>query len=134
MSESEMGDEADDWSAVRGADRSQSVDPTDLTIFQRDVLVVLARADGQSLHGLGIRSALMEYDRHDEVNYGKLYPALDDLAERGLIEKSEVDGRTNSYALTLAGLATIEAERDRLQQRSEWITGIVLDLDAGDLA
>ena len=39
----------------------------------------------------------------DEVNHGRLYPNLDDLVEMGLVEKSELDKRTNQYALTDEG-------------------------------
>jgi DNA-binding PadR family transcriptional regulator len=37
------------------------------------------------------------------VNHGRLYPNLDDLVEMGLVEKSELDKRTNQYALTDEG-------------------------------
>ncbi|MFC7173094.1 helix-turn-helix transcriptional regulator [Haloplanus litoreus] len=46
--------------------------------------------------------------------HGRLYPNLDDLFEKGLVERGSVDKRTNSYALTDAG-------RDLLRGRIEWL-------------
>lgn len=36
----------------------------------------------------------------NEVNHGRLYPNLDELVERDLIAKSELDKRTNEYEFT----------------------------------
>lgn len=41
------------------------------------------------------------------VNHGQLYPNLNDFAERGLLEKSELDKRTNQYVLTDDGYEMI---------------------------
>lgn len=83
-------------------------DPKDMTAFQWDILFVLL---GGSDYGLGLKRALSDY-RGEEVNHGRLYPNLDKLADAGLIEKSEVDKRTNSYELSGQGLDVVE---DRLQ-------------------
>lgn len=72
----------------------------DLTAFQQNVLIVLAE---ESRYGLAIKRELEDfYD--EEVNHGRLYPNLDTLIERGLVEKSELDKRTNEYAITDDGI------------------------------
>ncbi|MFC7325940.1 helix-turn-helix transcriptional regulator, partial [Halorubrum rutilum] len=40
---------------------------------------------------------------------GRLYPNLDTLVEKGLVEKSQRDKRTNEYATTRRGSREIEA-------------------------
>ena len=76
----------------------------DLTAFQQTILVVLAESPR---YGLAIKRELEAfYD--EEVNHGRLYPNLDDLVGEGLVEKSELDKRTNEYALTDEGLAAVE--------------------------
>ena len=71
----------------------------ELTAFQYNVLVILTE---EPMYGLAIKRRLEEY-YDDEVNHGRLYPNLDDLVEFGLVEKSELDKRTNQYELTDAG-------------------------------
>ena len=79
----------------------------DLTAFQQNILVILSE---EPMYGLAIKRQLEEY--YDaEVNHGRLYPNLDDLVEMGLVEKSELDKRTNQYELTEEGR---EAVLDRL--------------------
>ena len=68
----------------------------DLTAFQNNILVILAK---EPMYGLAIKRELEEY-YGTEVNHGRLYPNLDELVELGLIEKSELDKRTNQYELT----------------------------------
>jgi len=75
-------------------------DFVDLTAFQRDVLWTLAREDG--LSGATVKATLEAY-YDDDVNSGTIYPGLDKLAERGLIEKAKRDERTNEYTLTGEG-------------------------------
>ncbi|WP_082224512.1 PadR family transcriptional regulator [Halolamina rubra] len=72
---------------------------TDLTAFQRDILAILAE---EARYGLAIKEALQEY-MDEEVNHGRLYPNLDELVDDGLVEKSELDKRTNLYELTTDG-------------------------------
>jgi PadR family transcriptional regulator PadR len=84
----------------------------DLTAFQRDVLYVIGGLDTESPpYGLAIKE---ELDQHSsgEINHGRLYPVLDQLAEMGFIEKGSVDDRTNSYSLTDRGHREIEARRE----------------------
>jgi len=71
----------------------------DLTAFQQNILVILAE---EPMYGLAIKRHLEDY-YGTEVNHGRLYPNLDDLVEMGLIEKSELDKRTNQYELTEEG-------------------------------
>jgi DNA-binding PadR family transcriptional regulator len=83
-------------SEAQNAERSVA---RDLTAFQKNILVVLAE---EARYGLAIKRELEDY-YGQEVNHGRLYPNLDDLVNKGLVEKSELDKRTNEYALTDAG-------------------------------
>ena len=87
--------------------------PTELTGFQRDLLVVIERlSDGQP-NGVEIRQQLEQY--HDsEVNHGRLYQNLRELIEEGCVEKRPLDGRTNMYRLTDTG-------RARMSVYGEWV-------------
>ncbi len=92
----------------------------DLTGFQRDLLYMIAGQEEP--HGLGIKEELEEY-YEKEINHGRLYPNLDTIVDKGLIEKGEIDDRTNFYSLTARGEREIEA-------RQEWedqYVGDVLD-------
>ncbi|PSP76076.1 PadR family transcriptional regulator [Halobacteriales archaeon QS_1_68_20] len=71
----------------------------DLTAFQQNILVILSE---EPMYGLAIKRELEEY-YGTEVNHGRLYPNLDDLVEMGLVEKSQLDKRTNQYALSEEG-------------------------------
>ena len=71
----------------------------DLTAFQNNILVILAK---EPMYGLAIKRELEEY-YGTEVNHGRLYPNLDELVEFDLVEKSELDKRTNQYSLTDEG-------------------------------
>ena len=81
----------------------------DLTGFQRDCLYVIAGLGAPK--GLAIKDELDEYYGAD-VNHGRLYPSLDTLVEKGLVEKGKIDDRTNSYALTDRGERELEARRE----------------------
>lgn len=88
----------------------------DLTAFQRDVLFVIAGMDDDPYpHGLSIKETL-EQHYSGEVNHGRLYPNLDELAEMCLVEKDTLDKRTNSYALTDCGWQEIDARREWEEQ------------------
>ena len=98
---------------------AQSVSSTpgiasELTAFQRNILTILAE---EARYGLAIKEELEEY-YGTEVNHGRLYPNLDDLVDLGLVEKSELDKRTNQYELTDDGVETLleqfEWEFDRV--------------------
>ena len=80
----------------------------DLTGFQRDLLVVAAGLEEP--HGLAIKDALDDY-YEGEIHHGRLYPNLDTLVDKGLLEKGTKDRRTNVYSLTRRGRREIEARR-----------------------
>ncbi|MDG5821784.1 PadR family transcriptional regulator [Natronococcus sp. A-GB7] len=82
----------------------------DLTGFQRDLLYVIAGADQPS--GQDIKDEVETY-YSTEINHGRLYPNLDTLVNKELVEKGELDRRTNYYALADKGDGAI-------QQRREW--------------
>lgn len=86
---------------------------TEITAFKRDILWVLS-LEGNS-KGLTVMDALETY-YDEEINHGRLYPNLDDLAEAGLVEKGQRDLRTNDYSLTEAG-------RRELTKRQTWQHG-----------
>jgi len=75
----------------------------ELTAFQQNILVILAE---EPRYGLAIKRELETY-YDSEVNHGRLYPNLDDLVEMDLVEKSELDKRTNQYALTDEGYEAV---------------------------
>jgi PadR family transcriptional regulator PadR len=81
----------------------------DLTGFQRDILYVTAGLEEP--HGLAVKDELEDY-YGQEINHGRLYPNLDELVDKGLVEKGELDERTNSYTLTRRGRREITARRD----------------------
>lgn len=82
----------------------------DLTGFQRDLLYVIAGHDGS--HGLGVK-AILEADFETTVDHGRLYPNLDTLVAKSLVEKSTQDRRTNAYELTDRG-------QRELKDRRQW--------------
>ncbi|NKE38093.1 PadR family transcriptional regulator [Natronococcus sp. JC468] len=81
----------------------------DLTAFQRDLLFVVAGLDEP--HGLGIKEELEDY-YEKEVHHGRLYPNLDTVVDKGLIDKGHLDRRTNIYSLTQRGQRELEARRE----------------------
>lgn len=81
----------------------------DLTGFQRDLLYVVAGLNEP--HGLAIKEELENY-YEKEIYHGRLYPNLDTLVEKGLVEKGEKDRRTNQYAVTRRGEREITARRE----------------------
>ena len=85
----------------------------DLTGFQRDLLYVTAGQDEP--HGLAIKDELKDY-YETEIHHGRLYPNLDTLVEKGLIEKGQIDKRTNSYEVTQRGHREIDARREWEEQ------------------
>ncbi len=87
----------------------------DLTGFQRDCLTVIAGLDEPK--GLAVKDELDEY-YGSEINHGRLYPNLDAIVDKGLVEKGKVDDRTNKYSLTQRGQRELDARR-------EWEDGFV---------
>lgn len=93
----------------------------DLTGFQRDLLYVVAGYENPN--GLGIKRDLEEY-YEQEIHHSRLYPNLDTLADKGLIEKGEQDRRANFYSITKRGWREIEARR-------EWESGQLSEKESG---
>ena len=122
-------DSATDSDATDGKDSSQTLTDADLTGFQRDCLLVLGRA-GAPISGQDLKAGL-ETLYGEEVNYGRLYPNLDDLAEAGYIEigRKAIDDRTNSYELEAKGEAALN---DRLSYLLD--VAATVDLDESDTA
>lgn len=78
----------------------------DLNSFRRDLLAVCAR-DGPT-KGLRLKEALQ--DAYGiEVHHGRLYPALNDLVEKGLVSKKAVSRRSNHYGVTPRGERELES-------------------------
>ncbi|GGL45384.1 PadR family transcriptional regulator [Halarchaeum grantii] len=81
----------------------------DLTGFQRDLLYVIGGLNEPN--GLEVKDELEGY-YETEIHHGRLYPNLDTLVDKGLVEKGEIDKRTNFYALTRRGRRELEARRE----------------------
>lgn len=81
----------------------------DLTGFQRDLLYVIGGLS--EAKGLAVKDELDEY-YPNEINHGRLYPNLDTLVEKGLIDKGQLDDRTNLYSLTKRGKSELAARRE----------------------
>ena len=88
----------------------------DLTAFQRDLLYVVNGLDEP--HGLAVKYELEEYYEKD-IHHGRLYPNLDTLVDKGLIDKGQHDRRTNFYTVTSRGEREIEARREWETQYTE---------------
>ena len=84
-----------------------------MTGFQRDLLYIVAGLEGPK--GLEIKDELEEV-YEGEIHHGRLYPNLDNLVEKGLIDKEEIDGRTNAYRVTRRGRREIDARREWEEQ------------------
>ena len=91
----------------------------DLTAFQRDVLYTIAGQDEP--HGLAIKDELEKY-YESEIHHGRLYPNLDEVVDKGLVEKGELDKRTNYYTITARGQRELEARREWENQYVESLT------------
>jgi len=81
----------------------------DLTGFQRDLLYTISGLEDP--HGLALKDELEEY-YESEVHHGRLYPNLDTLVDKGLVEKRKQDERTNIYTITRRGRRELQARRD----------------------
>ncbi|RZV06512.1 PadR family transcriptional regulator [Natrinema hispanicum] len=86
----------------------------DLTGFQRDLLYVIAGADQPS--GQDVKDEIEQY-YSSEINHGRLYPNLDTVVNKELVEKGQLDRRTNYYAITDEGEQAIE---DRYEWESQY--------------
>ncbi|QCC60825.1 helix-turn-helix transcriptional regulator [Natrinema thermotolerans] len=101
----------------------------DLSGFQRDILEVIAAIEstGEESYGLAIKERLEQH--HDEVLHGRLYQNLDRLVDDDLLERGELDGRTNSYTLLPEAEALLE---ESVRRRADACGLDVSDADDGD--
>lgn len=88
----------------------------DLIGFQRDLLYTIDGLDDP--HGLALKAALEDY-YETEVHHGRLYPNLDELVDKGLVEETKKDNRTNRYSLTRRGYRELQARREWERQYIE---------------
>lgn len=91
-----------------------SVSWHDITAFQRDIVIVVVALNEAPPSGAGIKERLDE--RYgEEIVRSRLYQALDDLVQKGLLEKGPGtrDARTNHYALTDEARRLIEEHARR---------------------
>lgn len=79
---------------------------------QRDLLGL------EEPHRLAVKGKLENY-YEKEIHRGRLYPNLDTLADKGIIEKGRADRRTNVYSVTRRGISKIEARRVPEQQSNK---------------
>lgn len=84
----------------------------DLTGFQRDLLYVIAGAENEP-SGQDVKDEVEIY-YSSEINHGRLYPNLDVLVNKELVEKGQLDRRTNYYDITEEG-------GQRIEERREWV-------------
>lgn len=77
----------------------------ELTSFQRDLLFVVEGLNAAS--GKEIKNELEE-SQDRKLLAGRVYTNLDTLVDKGLIEKGEIDGRTNRYVISETGTDAIE--------------------------
>lgn len=88
---------------------------SELTGFQRDLLMEIARyynKGGYYPSGQEVADPLGDY-REEVINHGRLYPNLDTLVNKGLVEKIERDRRTNEYQVSDRGWAALAARHNR---------------------
>jgi len=79
----------------------------DLTAFQRDLLTVVAsikRPNGQD-----VQAELAKY-YSEKPDSGRLYPNLDELVERGLVEKEDVSRIANAYVISDEGKEALASD------------------------
>jgi DNA-binding PadR family transcriptional regulator len=77
-------------------------DEIDLTGFQIKLLFSVARSGPSS--GTTVKNIMEDKVVGHEVNHGRLYPNLDVLVEHNLINRGQMDRRTNKYTITQEGL------------------------------
>lgn len=94
---------------------NSTIHHTDLTAFQQNLLVAIAGLEGDAgeTYGLAIKRRTEALYGH-EINHGRLYPNLDELVEKGLVRKGEIDDRTNSYAITELGETVLDERREEI--------------------
>ncbi|RLM32572.1 PadR family transcriptional regulator [Haloarcula sp. Atlit-120R] len=89
----------------------------ELTGFQRDLLEAIAAVDDDP-YGLALKDYLDERYA-DPINHSRLYQNLDQLVDKGLINRDALDARTNVYTLTDAGRHKLQRHAETLAQLCE---------------
>ena len=93
----------------------------DLHAFQRDLLVVAAEAAAADVDPIGLQLKSRLDERYPgEVGHGRLYQNLDVLADEGLIDRREIDGRTNAYEVTPDARDLLDEHLDDLIDSLDW--------------
>lgn len=92
------------------ADTTETDAMNDLTGFQRDLLFTIAGFEKPS--GQQVLDSVEGY-YVSEITHGRLYPNLDTLVNKGLVEKGEHDRRTNFYSISEEG-------EEALKERRAW--------------
>gem|GEM_PF-638101 len=87
---------------------------SDLTGFQRDILIAIAQLDERS-NGLEINEQVSKL-RGETINHGRLYPNLEQLINHSLIFKGELNKRSNYYQLTWIAVDLIIKQANRLDE------------------
>jgi len=100
----------------------------DLTGFQRDFLYCIAALDAPT--GAGVKQ---EFEKHveNDINHGRLYPNLDELADEELISKTSKNDRANICQLTESGIDLI---RDRRQWENSQLADFDIELETAGTA
>lgn len=83
----------------------------ELTGIQRDLLIAcyaIGEGNGSDIWDV------VENVRGRRISRVAVYNNLDELDDRGLIDKQQIDGRENSYSITAEGRDLVEAEADWL--------------------
>jgi len=88
----------------------------DLTGFQRDLIYVIAGAERAS--GQDVKDEVEQY-YSTKINHGRLYPNLDTIVNKELVEKGELNHRTIYYDITDDGEEIIEDRQEWEQQYVE---------------
>ena len=78
----------------------------ELSAFQEAILTVLA---AEARPGVGVGYEVETYLNKEGKN-GWLYTNLDELVDLNLIERGELDGRTNEYSITESGYDVLYAK------------------------
>jgi len=80
----------------------------DLRLFHVEILraVALIERSGEECSGQAIKDRLDQWFG-EEINHGRLYPNLDELVHGRVLEKGQINRRTNRYVLTDEGRAVL---------------------------
>jgi DNA-binding PadR family transcriptional regulator len=112
----ELADD-DDQSSDRAPDHGRPDTYHTLTGFQRDVLEAIAAVEGEP-YGLALKDYLDQW-YPEPIHHSRLYQNLDQLVERGLVERDAIDDRTNAYRLTADGRGLLARQVEALAHVAE---------------